>query len=339
MPISSDEKRSLREQKGVLFEGAVAPPPEQPYRILSVDGGGLRGLIPLVILDRLDEAKPGWRDDINMFAGTSTGGLVALGLAKGMSPRQLMDVYVNKGKTIFERSLWHEVANLGDLVGPKYDSTNREAVFLEVLGNNQLKDYLRENNTKGHVCITSFDLKDQGDVSPEIRNWKAKIFHNIPVAMGENDASEYAHRVAMRTSAAPTYFCSYDGFVDGGVFANNPAMCALAQALDYRLANINDIASIKMLSLGTGYTQTHFDDDANWGLAEWSVHLVDLLTDGVLEVADFQVRQLLGSQKYVRLTVPLGKGISLDDPSMIGTLLKKGGRVNIDNAIELIRNW
>lgn len=72
-----------------------------PYRILAIDGGGLRGIIPLVLIERLDLAVLGWRKNINMFAGTSTGGLIALCLAKGMSPGELLNVYMNKGAFIF----------------------------------------------------------------------------------------------------------------------------------------------------------------------------------------------------------------------------------------------
>ncbi|CAN0627231.1 Patatin [Burkholderia multivorans] len=315
---------------------ALAAP---PYRILSIDGGGLRGLIPLAILERLDEERPDWRKNINMFAGTSTGGLIALGLAKGMSPSGLFDMYTTHGQEIFEHSLWHEFANAGDLIGPKYDSTNREKVFHAVLGDTCLKDYLRDNDTKGHVCITAFDLKDAADVNRPTRNWKAKIFHNIPVAEDTNDGAEPGYKVAMRTSAAPTYFASYEHYVDGGVFANNPAMCALAQALDERLARPVSAAAIRMLSLGTGFTATFFDSDESWGLAQWATRLVDLLTDGVLGVADFQAQQLLGDKNYVRLTVPLGERIPMDDPGMIDRLRQIGRNADISAALDLVTRW
>lgn len=155
-----------------------------------------------MIIQRLDEAKPNWREGINMYAGTSTGGLIALGLAKGKTPSELMDVYATQGKIIFARRLGHEIAELVDLVGPKYDSTNREAVFHQVLGDDLLKDCLNADGTRGHVCITAFDLKDAKDSGQPLRNWKSKIFHNIPVAVDTNDGAELAYKVALRTSAA-----------------------------------------------------------------------------------------------------------------------------------------
>ena len=329
----------IRTRRGALATAQETLPGAPPYRILSIDGGGLRGLIPLMIIQRLDDAKPHWRDDINMYAGTSTGGLIALGLAKGKTPRELMDVYVAQGKTIFARSLWHEIVNVGDLFGPKYDSTNREAVFHQVLGDDLLKDYLSADGTRGHVCITAFDLKDAKDANLPRRNWKSKIFHNIPVAVETNDGEEPAYRVAMRTSAAPTYFASFDSFVDGGVFANNPAMCAFAQALDGRLANRIQATSIRMVSLGTGYTATYFETDRDWGLSQWALHLVDLLSDGVLGVADFQAKQLLGTDHYARLTVELGRNIAMDDPSKIGELQSLGTQADISAVLQLINSW
>jgi predicted acylesterase/phospholipase RssA len=329
-----------RTKHGAFFFTTSAPASQTtPYRILSLDGGGLCGLIPLVILERLDEAKPNWRNDINMFAGTSTGGLIALGLASGMSPRSLFDLYATRGKEIFARSLWHETESLGGLTGPKYDSTNRESVFHDVLKDTRLNDYISKDGTRGHVCVAAFDLKDAVNANQSTRDWKAKIFHNIPVAAGTNDGLELGYRVAMRTSAAPTYFGSYDGYVDGGVFANNPAMCALAQTLDDRLAIPIAPTAIRMLSLGTGFTATYFDDDENWGLAQWALRLVDLLTDGVLGVAGFQVQQLLGTSNYVRLTVPLGQKIAMDDPGMIGILRQLGSKIGISDALSLIQRW
>ena len=328
-----------RARQGALVRSQQAPPEAPPYRILSIDGGGLRGLIPLQMLQRLDEAKPNWRDGINMYAGTSTGGLIALGLAKGMTPRALMEVYERQGKKIFSRSLWHKIVNVGDLFGPKYDSRNRERVFHQVLGDDLLKDYLSADGSRGHVCIAAFDLQDAKEAHQPMRNWKSKIFHNIPVAVDTNDAGELAYKVAMRTSAAPTYFASYERFVDGGVFANNPAMCALAQALDFRLAKPIHAGSIRMLSLGTGYTATYFETEKKWGLSQWALHLVDLLTDGVLGIADFQAKQLLGTDNYARITVELGKNMAMDDPREIAELQTLGANADITAALELINRW
>lgn len=300
------------------------------YRILSIDGGGLRGIIPLAILENLDRAKPGWRAGINMYAGTSTGGLIALALAKGMSPRDIMDVYLGSGKSIFDRSVWHTIADLNNTVGPKYASDNRETVVRGLLGNARLEDYLSKDGASGHVLIAAFDL----------HRWKPKLFHNMPTNDESDDGGALAYRVAMATSAAPTYFSSYDGCVDGGVFANNPAMCALAQTQDARNRMSIPMAAVRMLSLGTGvYPQPLKQDEESWGLAQWAPELVSVLTDGVLGVADYQVRQTLGADKYVRLSTTLDEQIAMDDTSKLGMLQRIGDDIDVSTALALINRW
>jgi patatin-like phospholipase/acyl hydrolase len=309
------------------------------YRILSIDGGGLRGVIPLAIMERLDAEAPGWREGINMYAGTSTGGIIALCMAKGMSPAQVLNLYMTKGPEIFERSLWQEVKDLGDITGPKYGSTNREIMCRSVLEDNRLGDFLKNDGTAGHVVITSFDLDDRSGNHKNARRWKAKIFHNMPTFDNSGDELEYAYRVAMRTSAAPTYFASYDGFVDGGVFANNPSMCALAQTQDRRLRQPVPFQSIKMLSLATGFFPYHLEGDENWGLAQWSPHIVDLLTDGVNEVAEFQTAQMMDPKDFCRLSLQLKTKIELDDASELGVLQRIGNAVDIKAATLFVRTW
>jgi predicted acylesterase/phospholipase RssA len=309
------------------------------YRILSIDGGGLRGIIPLTILEKLDAAAPGWRSKINMFAGTSTGGLIALCLAKGMSPSDLLSIYMSKGAFIFERSLWQEVKDLGDVIGPKYDSANREKVCKDVLGDVRLGDLRSKDGASGHMVVTAFDLDDRSDQDASTRRWKAKIFHNLPTSDNSGDEGEYAYRVAMRTSAAPTYFASYDGFVDGGVFANNPSMCALAQTQDERLAVAIPFNSVKLLSLGTGFYPYHLDGDESWGLAQWAPHFVDLLTDGVNEVADFETAHLLPRGNYYRVAPKLQTNIAMDDASEVGVLHRVGSAVDVTGVQQFVTSW
>lgn len=309
------------------------------YRVLSIDGGGLRGIIPLAVMERLDAAVPGWRNGINMFAGTSTGGLIALCLARGMTPSQILDVYINRGAFIFERNLWQEIKSLDELIGPKYDSTNRETVCKDVMGNARLGDLRSADGTKGHVVIPSFDLDDKSDQDPATRRWKAKVFHNLPTRDGSGDDPEYCYRVAMRTSAAPTYFASYDGFVDGGVFANNPSMCALAQTQDKRLATPIPFGDIRMVSISTGTYLYHLDGDETWGLAQWAPRLASLLTDGVNEVADFQVAQMMDDHTYCRIPLQLITDIKMDDASQIGALQRIGNAIDITAATSFLNDY
>src|SRR6202044_1523102 len=94
------------------------------YRILALDGGGIRGLYTAILLDRLSQRVPGFTGRADLLAGTSTGGTLALGLAKGVSLQALIGLYQSNGSDIFSSPLWHEIRDLGDLIGAKYDNDN-----------------------------------------------------------------------------------------------------------------------------------------------------------------------------------------------------------------------
>ena len=246
---------------------------------------------------------------------------------------------MNRGAFIFARNLWHEIKDLGSVVGPKYDSANRETVCKDVMKDIRLRDLRSKDGKSGHVVITSYDLDDRSDQDPAARRWKPKIFHNLPTSDDTNDDSEYAYRIAMRTSAAPTFFASYDGFVDGGVFANNPSLCGLAQTQDHRLATPIPISSVKMISLGTGFFPFHLNGEESWGLAQWAPYFVDLLMDGVNEVADFQAKHLMQNGSYCRAAPLMQTNISMDDPLQVGVLQSIGNSFNLNEAATFAKNW
>ena len=129
------------------------------FRILSCDGGGIRGVLTAVLLNRLSTAYPALLQDrpgtITMFAGTSTGGIIALGLAAGLTPVQMRDLYVTNGKLIFDSSWTHDVVEIGGLSGSKYDNLNLKQILQETFGAQKLKDL------HSRVLIASFSLDNQ----------------------------------------------------------------------------------------------------------------------------------------------------------------------------------
>ncbi|AZU46882.1 hypothetical protein C3B79_1092 [Aeromonas hydrophila] len=112
------------------------------YRILSLDGGGLRGLITAKILERLNEEESiaGWLDSVDLVAGTSTGGIIALGLSAGKSPNDLANLYMEKGRRIFDDSVFDNVRDLGKTIGADYSNQNLKSELRDFFGGIKLNE-------------------------------------------------------------------------------------------------------------------------------------------------------------------------------------------------------
>lgn len=298
------------------------------YRILALDGGGIRGVYTAVLLRRLAEQVPGFLDGAHLLAGTSTGGILALALARGMSADDLVKLYQDNGKQIFSRSLLREIGDLGDLVGAKYDDTNLEKILRDKFGDRILDDLLPR-----HVLVSSFDL-DCPATPGMPRTWNPKFFHNF--AGDDSDGKEKVVDIALRTSAAPTYFPVFQGYVDGGVVANNPAMAALAQALDTGTGK-QELADIRLFSVGTGVSPTFISGDThNWGIAQWAPSLADMMIEGMMGVADYECSRVL-RDRYFRLAPVLPAPIALDAVDKIPELIADANKVDLSSAVNWLR--
>jgi patatin-like phospholipase/acyl hydrolase len=153
------------------------------------------------------------------------------------------------------------------------------------------------------------DLDNEATSIWKVRSWKAKYFHNFPG--GDSDGHERVVDVALCTSAAPTYFPTYRGYVDGGVVSNNPSMCAVAQALEPTTGK-QKLRDIRVLSMGTGYNPKYITaENEDWGFIEWAPHLISLMLEGSMGLADYQCRQLLETH-YQRVNPVLPIEIGLD---------------------------
>ncbi len=298
-------------------------------RILSLDGGGIRGIISCVILKYIEEqlqlqdnpnAKIG--DYFDLIAGTSTGGLIAAILlfpdanqkAK-YSVEEALNLYAKKGEEIFNVPFFQHVLNPFGLLKEKISDKNLEAQLEEVFGTLQLK-----NLTKP-CLITSYDITAR----------KAQFFtsHNA-----ENPIKNFLVKdVCRATAAAPTFFepaliNSLYGqqftLVDGGVYANNPTLCAYAEARKISFSTIlkdiekPDFPTIKdmiIVSIGTGTVLKpyFFEDFDNAGKLKWISPLIDILLSSNVETVDYQIQKMyetLGktnAQNYHRLMPDLKK--------------------------------
>lgn len=283
-------------------------------RILSIDGGGIRGVIPARVLVEIEERtqKP-VSELFDLIAGTSTGGLLALGLTKpapsgGNAPEfsaaQMLQLYDQEGASIFRRNLWHRFVALENLLEEKYPADGIESVLAEYFGDVRLSDALTE------VLVTSYDIERRTPFF--FRRSRAR----------ERAGWDWPMRQAARaTSAAPTYFepakleapdsSDYYALVDGGVFANNPAMCAYAEARTLW----PDEDDFLVVSLGTGELTRRipYAEAKGWGLAMWAQPILGVVFDGVSDTVDFQLGQLCRDgqnrvSRYLRLQVKLEEG-------------------------------
>ncbi len=297
------------------------------YRILTFDGGGIRGVYTAVLPDRLCQQVPNLLNNVELVAGTSTGGIIALGLAAGHPPAQLVALYRDNAAKIFDASWLRGLNDLGGLAGAEYDNKNLIGTLSAIFGTTKLEDLGKK------VLIPSFQLDNQEQQAGK-RMWKPKFFHNYPGP--DSDGRELAVDVALRTSAAPIYFPTYQIYIDGGVVANDPSMTALAQSLDRGTGN-QKLEDLRLFSLGTGSNPTHIaGHDLDWGLAQWAKPLVSLMIDGVMGVAEYQCTRLLGS-RYFRLEPLLPRPVALDDVAATGDLIAWAGAVDITDAVRWLK--
>jgi patatin-like phospholipase/acyl hydrolase len=321
------------------------PPPGPPtdrFRILAIDGGGMRGLIPALVLAELERRlsatsgrEAGAADHFHMFAGTSTGGLVALTLttpdpAEPGRPRfsaaELASLYEVDGPRIFGWSL-HRVLALNGLLGPKYPLTGLARAVEERLGAARLRDALRE------LVVTSYDMHAREPFF--FKRWRARESADRDSPMLD---------AALATSAAPTYFPSHalDGraLVDGGVYVANPVIASIVEALKRTTDAPGQLAphDLLVVSLGTGSHEAGFEQRRvrRWGTLGWILPkdrdppLLGAMLDGQSDAADHWAHMLLNAEpgsgppapdeigrgpRYFRLQVPLSAPIAMDDAS------------------------
>jgi hypothetical protein len=312
------------------------------FRVLAVDGGGIRGLIAARVVARLEElisADAGKErriaDCFHMVAGTSTGGLIGIGLTAPhpdrpdhprLSGSDLVDLYLSEGPWIFGDRV-NKLRSLGGWIAPKHTPKRLEEALRRRFGEVRLRDALRE------LVVTSYDMTEPG---PHFfKRWRAR---ETP----DRDASLVD--VGMATSAAPTYFPSRGlegrALVDGGVFASNPAVAAVVEALKRRDTDPHDLLPSELLvvSLGTGlYEEGHPHSKVSaWGRLGWvwprrdDPALIATFLDGQSDAAHHWAEVLLNHEpgravpeparqgtgpRYFRFQTKLPRGTSLDDAS------------------------
>jgi patatin-like phospholipase/acyl hydrolase len=246
----------------------------------------------------------------DLIAGTSTGGLLAAGLAlpdeygrPKYSAQQMLDAYFEDGGSIFHKSLLRWVMTLGGLIGPKYSGRPLEKTLLNYLGDTRLHETLTE------LLIPAYDMASS---TPWF--FKTAYANQTRTPAGNPLLTE----VVRATTAAPTYFppVSVDGhcMIDGGVFAGNPALCAYAQAKNV----YPDETEFLVVSLGTGQEPHNLSCSKvrDWGIAGWIAPINAIMLNASSATVNYQMRALVGVKNYTRFQVQLDDGTAaMDDAS------------------------
>jgi patatin-like phospholipase/acyl hydrolase len=277
-------------------------------KVLSIDGGGIRGIIPALLLTEIEKRTGKHIAELfHLIAGTSTGGILTLGLVKpdkNKKPKytahDLAALYEKEGSMIFSSSVWHKFISANGLLEERYTSSGIEAVLERYFGDTMLSEALTD------ILITSYEIEKRTPWLFKSSKAKNPNLENRDVYMKD---------AARATSAAPTYFQpnnieienSSFTFIDGGVYANNPAMCAYVEAITTH----QEYKDFLVVSLGTGeHTDPIWYKDAkDWGLADWAQPMLNVVFDGVDNVVNYQLKQLLpprnGLNRYYRFQTKL----------------------------------
>lgn len=288
---------------------------KQSYHILSLDGGGIRGLMSAIWLKRLQEKldRP-LHHYFDLVAGTSTGALLACGISSGLSIDKMIDLYVEKGEEVFPAGpshLWGRAAKLftEGISGPKYDGLGLDKVLKETF----------QTTTFGSLKVTPTLITAYDVLGREAVVFKSNKPEHQKLKVWE---------ICRASSAAPSFFPAHVmkvkeadlPLVDGGVVATNPTACAIAEAIKLNSIH-NDEVNVPLqnfivASFGTGESTRSItiEDAQNWGAFEWAVPLVNIVFDGSSDSVNYISSQLIAPGNYYRFQTLLSEAFDdLDD--------------------------
>ncbi len=286
---------------------------KNPVKILSIDGGGIRGIVPGVILECIErDFNIKVADYFDLITGTSTGGILACaylvpdsnitGQAK-FTAAEVVDLYFNRGGEIFDIPFFHRVRTGKGIFDEMYTEKGLEKALEDYFGDSLLSDLLKP------TIITSYDVeKRKGHF------FRQHFAHEVACNFKVKD-------VCRATSAAPTYFecakvASMTGeeyaLIDGGVFVNNPALCAYSEVRNFSKLTAKNM---HILSLGTGHDMESYPYQKvkNFGKAQWIMPALDIMMSGAADVTHFHLKQIFDTitepKQYLRINKRLDEHI------------------------------
>jgi uncharacterized protein len=314
------------------------------FRILTLDGGGLRGTFTAAVLAKWDDMlKDGGGDNLvkhfDLVAGTSTGSILAIGLGLGIPPKEMLAFYRNQGPMIFPRD-----RKLRHWLRSKYDSRDKQ-------GKKRLPKWLRDlmrfkyaSKTLEETLREVFhDRTLSGDsccrlVIPTVRaiNGESEVIVTAHSPDRTGFKSTTAVEAALASSAAPTYFdeahlndgIATQGYLDGGIWANNPILPAIAEAIRHLEVPID---RIDVLSVGTMGNERDFMNALGKGKLGWATDSADLFFAAQESAATTLADCLLGGSRHLRINQPTPCEIKLDDREAIEDMAERGANVGMKN--------
>ena len=285
----------------------------EKFKILALDGGGIRGVVTATILQFVQSqlGKP-LNQYFDLIAGTSTGSILAAGIALGKEPQSLINIYQQRGREIFNAS-WLRKNVTSFICGSKYPNEGLIKVLREELSEITLRQVGEISNAE--LLILAYDTLYRNTTfftscCPEENRW----FNNMKL-----------WEVCLSSASAPTFFPPYEfkwtdpndsrhgewkfPHIDGGVSANSPALAALAHVTDVKKIDISDIA---ILSIGTGATTKplEYKEISKWGTAWWGLHVPDVFMGGQIQIATDlcgEIIQAVNPGGYLRLQFSLNE--------------------------------
>lgn len=290
-------------------------PAKENFRILSLDGGGIRGLFPAAFLAHIEtHCNKRLIDYFDLLVGTSTGAIIALGLASGHTATEILAFYQEYGPRIFSKG--NPLQETLQLIRPKY--TNRQLVqaLQHILGGARL------NDLQVAVCIPSYELVEG---IPRV----FKDDHHPDLHWG---GDQLLWKVAAASSAAPFYFPgfqigAFDHHIDGGVWANNPIVVGISEAVRYFN---RPLPAISALSVGTGAEafRLPFTEGGNLGMLGWvrRKRIVNVVFGAQSQSAATIAAMLLGPERYTRVNADLPESIPLDNYQSAQVLIERGAQ-------------
>ena len=287
------------------------------FKILSIDGGGIRGIYPAQYLANIEkETGKKINEYFDLIVGTSTGGIIALGLSIGIAASDIVELYMSKCQLIFNNKL---IRYFPILKTPFMAFRN---LYKNDGLKKELKDIFKDKKIKDADVMLCIPSLDNNSAKPRVY----KTPHN-PKFHYDKDIEMW--KVALATSAAPLYFnaseeegsCKFDG----GLWANNPIVVGITEALNHDIKKEN----INVLSIGTGNTLYNLKGKTakKGGLISWNKNLVDLVMNAQSYSAENISSYLIDSNNIVRINFETSKKLDMDDIS-IGYLKDLKDRAN-----------